>query len=679
MMAASTQPDSAALAKPQLVPQPVVIYFSGDDIADKATAGMHNFRRVELESLEGRPTNGARLARESARVVIASSELLVARAADLLRTPDIRIVALSDRRFSDPRMDALVYAYLPVNTPLELLERMAGNALEHMNLLESREKLGERLALATHEIRELNQIGAALSAEHDTSALLEMILIKMREITSADAGSLYLAEPIPSHLAPEQTDRRQHVRRRLRFKLAQNDSVTLKFREALLEVNEGSIAGYVAKTGEGVNLEDAYRLPPSVPYTFNRQFDEESGYRTKSILAIPMKDQRGEVAGVVQLINAKREREARLHSVTATATQVVAFSRHQQAIAESLASQAAVALENSLLYQAIHNLFEGFVKASVTAIEARDPTTSGHSFRVANLTVALAETVDRAGSGPYAALHFTREQMRELRYASLLHDFGKVGVREEVLVKAKKLYPAQLELIRQRFQFIRKAVEAETLRSKLDCVLAQGRDEFVKQLPEFDARLAAHLRALDEELQAIVEANEPALTRGSISEKIMGIAAQQYTDGSGELKGLLSEEELRLLSIPKGSLDESERRQIESHVVHTFKFLQQIPWTRELQNLPAIARGHHEKLNGTGYPRGLSAADIPPQTRMMTISDIFDALGASDRPYKRAVSLERSLEILQAFVNNGELDADLLRIFVDGKVYERWKIEPFAY
>jgi len=381
----------------------------------------------------------------------------------------------------------------------------------------------------------------------------------------------------------------------------------------------------------------------------------------------------------VQLINAKREREARLHSVTATATQVVAFSRHQQAIAESLASQAAVALENSLLYQAIHNLFEGFVKASVTAIEARDPTTSGHSFRVANLTVALAETVDRAGSGPYAALHFTREQMRELRYASLLHDFGKVGVREEVLVKAKKLYPAQLELIRQRFQFIRKAVEAETLRSKLDCVLAQGRDEFVKQLPEFDARLAAHLRTLDEELQAIVEANEPALTRGSISEKIMGIAAQQYADGSGELKGLLSEEEVRLLSIPKGSLDESERRQIESHVVHTFKFLQQIPWTRELQNLPAIARGHHEKLNGTGYPRGLNAADIPPQTRMMTISDIFDALGASDRPYKRAVSLERSLEILQAFVNNGELDADLLRIFVDGKVYERWKIEPFAY
>ncbi len=578
-MAASTQPESAPLAKPhaQPLPQPVVVYFSADRIAQKATAGMHAFRRVELESLDGRPANGGRLARGSERVVITSSELLVAHAADLLRAPDIRIIALTDRRFSDPRIDALVYAYLPANTPLELVERMVGNALEHMNLLDSREKLGERLALAAHEIQELNQIGAALSAEHDTGALLEMILTKMREIASADAGSLYLAEPIPSQLPPERSERRQHVRRRLRFKLAQNDSVALKFREALLEVNESSIAGYVAKTGEGVNLEDAYHLPPGVPYTFNRQFDEESGYRSKSILAIPMKDQRGEVVGVVQLINGKREREARLDSVTTTATQVVPFTRHQQAIAESLASQAAVALENSLLYQAIQNLFEGFVKASVTAIEARDPTTSGHSFRVANLTVALAEAVDRADSGPYGNLHFTREQMRELRYASLLHDFGKVGVREEVLVKAKKLYPAQLELVRQRFEFIRKALEADALRSKLDCALAQGRDEFLRQLPEFDARLGEHLQMLDGELQAIIEANEPSLNRESISQKLAEIAAQQYTDAAGERRGLLNEEEVRLLSIPKGSLDESERRQIESHVVHTFKFLQQIP------------------------------------------------------------------------------------------------------
>jgi len=677
-MAAPSQPDSAALAKPQ--PAPVVVYFSADRVAEKATSGIHAFRRVELESLEGRPANGGRLARGAERVVIASSEWLLAHAVDTLRAPNIRVIALADRRFNDPRIDALVYAYLPLNTPLDLLERMVGNALEHMHLLETREKLGERLALAAHEIQELNQIGAALSAEHDTGALLEMILTKMREIASADAGSLYLAEPVPAQLPPEQSERRKRVRRRLRFKLAQNDSVELKFRETVMEVNERSIAGYVAKTGEGVNLEDAYHLPPEVPFTFNRQFDEESGYRSKSILAIPMKDQHGEVVGVVQLINAKREREVRLDSLTTVAAQVMPFTRHQQAIAESLASQAAVALENSLLYQAIRNLFEGFVKASVTAIEARDPTTSGHSFRVANLTVALAEAVDRADSGAYAGLHFTREQMREIRYASLLHDFGKVGVREEVLVKAKKLYPAQLELIQQRFQFIRKALEADTLRSKLDCVLAQGREDFLKQLPEFDARLAECLRALDDELKAIIEANEPLLNRGSGSfEKLLEIAAQQYTNADGQRKNLLNEEEVRLLSITKGSLDESERLQIESHVVHTFNFLQQIPWTRELQNLPVIARSHHEKLDGTGYPHRLTAPDIPPQTRMMTISDIFDALGASDRPYKRAVDLERSLEILANFVRNGELDAELFRIFLDGKIYKRWKVEPFPY
>jgi len=677
-MAASTQTSSAALTKAQ--PLPVVVYFSADRAADKATAGMHNFRRVELESLEGRPANGVRLARGVERVVIASSEWLLAHAVDSLRAPNVRIIALADRRFQDPRIDALIYAYLPLNTPQDLLERMVGNALEHMNLLDAREKLGERLALAGDEIHELNQIGAALSAEHDTSALLEMILTKMRLITAADAGSLYLAEPIPSQLAPAQSDRRKNLRRRLRFTLAQNDSVEVKFREAVVEINERSIAGYVAKTGEGVILEDAYHLPPDVPYTFNRQFDEESGYRSKSILAIPMKDQQGEVVGVVQLINAKRERGVPLQTVTTVAAQVVPFTRHQQAIAESLASQAAVALENSQLYQAIRNLFEGFVKASVTAIEARDPTTSGHSFRVANLTVALAEAVDRADSGAYASLHFSREQMREIRYASLLHDFGKVGVREEVLVKAKKLYPAQLELIRQRFEFIRKALEADMLRSKLDCLLAKGREDFLKQLPEFDARMAESLEALDQELRVILECNEPLLTRGNGGfEALMEIAAQQYTGADGQRRNLLNPDEVRLLSIPKGSLDEGERLQIESHVVHTFNFLQQIPWTRELHNLPAIARGHHEKLNGGGYPHRLTAPDIPPQTRMMTISDIFDALGATDRPYKRAVSLERSLEILDSFVKAGEIDHELFQIFVDGKIYERWKIEPFPY
>ena len=224
-----------------------------------------------------------------------------------------------------------------------------------------------------------------------------------------------------------------------------------------MELSEKSIAGHVALTGKALSIEDAYHLGPSVPYSINRKFDEDSGYRTKSILAVPMRNQKDEIVGVVQLINAKRDWSVRLDSVATVTAQVVPYTMRMQEIAASLASQAAVALENSQLYASIQAMLEGFVRAAVIAIEARDPTTSGHSFRVANLTVGLAEAVDRVDSGPLAGVHFTRNEMKEIRYASLLHDFGKVGVREEVLVKAKKLYPTQRDLVEQRFHLDRKS------------------------------------------------------------------------------------------------------------------------------------------------------------------------------------------------------------------------------
>jgi HD-GYP domain-containing protein (c-di-GMP phosphodiesterase class II) len=361
------------------------------------------------------------------------------------------------------------------------------------------------------------------------------------------------------------------------------------------------------------------------------------------------------------------------------AQQVVPYTQRQQEMVESLASQAAVAYENSELYQAIQRLFEGFVRAAVIAIEARDPTTSGHSFRVANLTVALAESVDRANIGLYRDVHFSRDQMKEIRYASLLHDFGKVGVREEVLVKARKLYPSQLDLIKQRFQFVKRSMEAEILRSRLDYVLQKGRDEYLQQLPAFEGKLADQLKEVDEYLLSILQADEPSVLPAGSFERLLDIAARRFTDFDGEEQPLLNEYEVRLLSIRKGSLDDAERLQIESHVVHTFNFLNQIPWTKEIKLIPQIARGHHEKLTGNGYPYKLSAPEIPVQTRMMTISDIFDALSASDRPYKKAVQLARALEILGFAVKDGEIDADLFRIFQEARVFEKWKIEPFPY
>ncbi len=645
--------------------QPAVVYFEDDPAVRAALSGVSRYQRMSYERMPRAP-------RQAETILITSSERLLARVYPELRSPNLRVIAISDGRFHDPRADGMVYAYLPSGTPAALVERMLDNAVDHIHLLSTRRDINQRLAGATRDINDLNEVGAALSAEHDTGRLLEMILTKSREITRSDAGSLYIVEEI------EATDGRP-ARKVLRFTLAQNDSVSVSFRESTMDINQNSIAGYVALTGDIVNIEDAYHPSIGVPYTINRSFDEGSGYRTKSILALPMRNQKGEIVGVLQLLNCKRNADARLTAKETVDVEVVPYSLRQQELLTSLASQAAVAFENSRLYDAIQKLFEGFVRASVIAIEARDPTTSGHSFRVANLTVALAETVDKASSGPFAGIGFTREQMKEIRYASLLHDFGKVGVREEVLVKARKLYPAQLDLVRERFNFVRRSLEAATLRSRLDYLLAKGRDEYLRQLPAFEAALAENLRELDDYFKVIVASNKPTVLPEGSFERLLDIAARNYEDLDGELRPLLTADEVRLLSIRKGSLDEAERRQIESHVVHTFNFLRQIPWTREIRNVPGIARGHHEKLNGSGYPYKLSAPEIPVQTRMMTISDIFDALAASDRPYKRAVQPDNALEILGCMVQDGELDRDLFSLFLEARVFDKWKVEPFPY
>lgn len=667
-------------------PLPVIAYFADDAIACRYFMKVQRFRRLTFEELTGESA-------ELERIVLVSSEDLVEQHYHSLRLPNTRVLALTNMRFKDPRNDGAIYAYLPLDVPETLLDRMVDNALDHIHLVHTRHEVNQRLAGASHEIHELNQIGVALSSERDSERLLELILTKSRAFTASDAGSIYLveeaesasqqasplnpgvAETSASGIAPAYED---HPRR-LRFKLAQNDTVAVAFREVTMDVDEHSIAGYVAQTGEIVNIEDAYRLSREKPYTINRKFDEDSGYRTRSILAVPIRNQQDKILGVLQLINAKRDFTVRLATQEDIDEQVIAFTARQQEIVLSLASQAAVAMENSRLYADIQRLFEGFVSASVTAIETRDPATSGHSFRVANLTLALAEVVNRTDTGVYAPVQFSRDQMREIRYASLLHDFGKVGVREEVLVKAKKLYPAQMELIRQRFGFVRRTLENELLQSKIKYLLEKGREEYLASAGKFDSELQESVRHLDEYLQAIIWANEPTVLPEGDFGPLLKIANVTYSDPEGHKKPLLNQEELKLLSIRQGSLDDDERHQIEAHVLHTVSFLQAIPWTSELRNIPEIARAHHEKLNGTGYPYRLSAPEISVQARMMTIADIFDALAAADRPYKKAVSVERALEILDLSVKDGELDADLVAIFKEARIYHRWKVEPLAY
>ena len=572
-------------------------------------------------------------------------------AAAVARLPGVPVVALVD---ASARQAPAVpcYAYLPAPIAPFALAAALDNACEHA-------RLGREAAEARGQLEELNAIGVRLSAERDAGALLELILTKAREITRSDAGSLYLVEDTAEGL------------RRLRFTLAQNDSMRVPFTQFTLPIDDQSIAGYVALSGETVHLDDGYVLPAGAPFRINRDFDEQLGYRTKSMLVVAMRTPTGETIGVLQLINRKRERDVRLDSPTTVEREVFPYPARSRDLAASLASQAAVAVENRRLYENIRALFEGFVTASVTAIESRDPTTSGHSERVADFTVALAAAVDRADRGPFAPVRFSPDEMKEIRYASLLHDFGKVGVREEVLVKAKKLQPWHLEQIRLRGELITRGLELRYAQLKLDQLLREGPTGFAETAAAWDAELLTLTGEVQQYLKAVGLANEPTVMPADFAESVRGLAQRFFLDHLGERHSVITAEEADVLSIARGSLTADEYRQIQSHVEHTFEFLKRIPWTQELARIPEIARAHHEKLDGTGYPEHRSAGDIPIQSRMMTIADIFDALTASDRPYKAAVPIDRALDILDHERRAGAIDGALLELFVAVRPWDR--------
>ncbi len=532
-------------------------------------------------------------------------------------------------------------------------------ALHHAAALVAARRSARLEGRSAVDLHELTRIGVALTTERDLLTLLEMILGQARRLSSADAGSLYLVE------------RREGAPPTLRFKLSQNHTLpNLPFSEFEIPLDHASLAGYAASTGEPLIIPDVYLLPDDVTYKQNRSFDEKFGYRTRSMLVIPMRTHRDEVIGVLQLINRKRQPDARLTSTEVVDREVLPFDQRAVDLVNALASQAAVAIENGRLYEDIERLFEGFVTAAVTAIESRDPTTSGHSSRVATLTCGLAEIIDREGAGPYRTMRFSREQMREIRYAGLLHDFGKVGVREQVLVKQKKLYPSDLAIIKHRFAFLLQRADLQYERERAEYLFLHGKDNYSDVLDHLDGARRGEREELQRFLDSIVRANEPTILPEGTFGELAEINERTFVDFDGIERRLLSDEELRYLMIKRGNLDPRERREIESHVTHTFRFLEHIPWTRELRGIPEIAYGHHEKLNGLGYPRQITADAIPVQTRMMTISDIYDALTATDRPYKRAVPTERALDILRDEAEAGALDTALLEAFVEAKIYE---------
>ncbi len=510
-----------------------------------------------------------------------------------------------------------------------------------------------RREIASRNLENLTQIGIALSAEHDNHRLLDLILTRSRELTNADAGSLYLIEEIAEG------------EKNLRFKHTQNDSKATPFKEFVMPASKASISGYVALTGETLNISDVYKIPGGVEYGFNQSFDQSVGYRSKSMLVVPMVDHNNEIIGVLQLINAKMSPDIRLTDPESAEKEIIGFDPAVQLLIRSLASQAAVALEKTMLIESLRNTFEGLVKASAHAIEQRDPATSGHSERVTDMTCALAIAVSDTNEGRYANATFSEAQIRELRFAGLLHDFGKIGVQEQILLKENKLYPFEMEIIKYRFEVIKRCIQTEYQDRLIQRALDGDREGVENLREELDRKLAG----TQEQLDLICRADIPTMMPDGDFDALEKLGNLRYRDFDGEEKPYLTPDEINALSLRKGNLTGEERKEIESHASQSYDFLVQIPWTKELRSIPEIAHGHHEKLNGDGYPRGLTDLKIILQAKIMCVCDIFDALTASDRSYKKAASLEKAIEILRWEVKDGHLCPELVGLFVKEKIY----------
>ncbi len=542
----------------------------------------------------------------------------------------------------------------PVDASPSALRELLRVAMENVVLKRQVEQLDAQATRRHRQFRELNLIGIALSAEKDIERLQAFILTSMRQLTHADGASLWLKSDDEG--GPK-----------LFLASSQNHSIDKSTYSAFtVPVDEKSVVGYTVSVGESQRYEDAYNPPPGKPVG-GKSFDAQFGYRTKSMLTVPMRDYNNKVVGAVQLINAKRRLETRLTKENVE-QEVVSFHPDDVEMLESVASQAAVAIDNKTLLKDIEELFDQFVTASVYAIEQRDPSTAGHSGRVEALTTKLADEVTRIEAGKYRDVIFSKDQLKELRYACLLHDFGKIGVREDILVKEKKLFPFQLDLIQWRFDSVERWAQ---LRAELEAKRGDGVD--AASVAEIERRLEAELDQYRMWFEAIAMANEPSVLPEDKASTLSDMKGHDFPDVSGRVHPLIAPQEFHFLSIQKGTLTNEERKEIESHVAKSHDFLSKIQWTKLsplMGNIPEFAWGHHEKLDGSGYPRGLRGNEIPTQTRMMTISDIYDALTARDRPYKPAVPTAAALDILNAEAGRGQLDPDLLEVFIAKRVYD---------
>jgi HD-GYP domain-containing protein (c-di-GMP phosphodiesterase class II) len=519
-------------------------------------------------------------------------------------------------------------------------------------------------SLQTHvlsKLEYLNAIGIALSQERDINRLLETILVAAKNLTRADGGTLYRLVDDKLHFEIMRTDS-------LSISMGGTSGNPVPFYPIPLHDKDGNpnltmVAAYVAITDRTVNIADAY-TEEGFDFSGTRNFDKRTGYRSTSFLTVPMKNHEGEIIGVLQLLNA-------IDSATGSVT---VFSDEDRRLAESLASQAAIALTNRLLIQQLEVLFESLIELINTAIDDKSPYTGGHCKRVPTLTMMLAEAANAASDGPLAKFRMTDKDRYELKIAGLLHDCGKITTPVHVVDKATKLQTIydRIGLVDARFEAIKREAEIAMLRAVLAAREAQDAPSEQRAREDFEARI----RRYDDDREFLRRTNIGGERMSPEDQaRVSRIAQYAWTGPRGVPERFLSRDEEENLNIPYGTLTAAEREVINHHIVATIKMLEALPWPRHLMNVPEYAGGHHERMDGKGYPKGLTRPQMSVQARIMGIADIFEALTAKDRPYKPGKTLSESLTILGKFKENGHIDPDLFDIFVRDRVYLRYARE----
>ncbi|HKQ26373.1 MAG TPA: HD domain-containing phosphohydrolase [Burkholderiales bacterium] len=509
-------------------------------------------------------------------------------------------------------------------------------------------------------LEELNRVGISLSRQKDTNRLLEAILVAAKKITNADGGTLYRVDADKKlvHFEIIRTDS-------LSIAMGGTTGIEVPFYPVRLfddngQPNNSMVVAYSVLRDETVNIADAYAAD-GFDFTGTKSFDKKTGYRSKSFLTVPMKNHEDEIIGVLQLINAKDR-------VTG---EIVPFFAADQHLAESLASQAAVALTNRQLISQLESLFESFISLINAAIDDKSPYTGGHCQRVPTLTMMLADAVNDTNEGPFADFVMSDKDRYELKIAGLLHDCGKVTTPVHVVDKATKLQTIfdRIGLIDTRFEILKRDAEVVMLRAKLT-----GADNRKGEWENAERELKGRLRQINEDRQFLRFCNFGSeAMREEDQERVREIArSYRWLDVDGKETDFLTADEVKNLTIRSGTLTQEERQIINHHIEVTIKMLESLPWPKHLKNVPEYAGGHHERMDGKGYPRGLTRKQMSVQARVMGIADIFEALTAKDRPYKKGKTLTESLHILGKFKLNGHIDPDLFEVFLQKKVYLKY-------